>query len=97
MAVTALELCICVQKLQLGPNTGDFRGLRAASVCPPVGLTIKNGSFGAPLTWACVSPAVVAVSRQSKAASVFPVLPNDLLITNMQVCRYFQRFQQRWG
>lgn len=56
--------------------------------------TIKTRCFG---TFVDAAPAAAAVRRRSEAASALAVLPNDLLITTMQVCQYCQRFPQHAG
>lgn len=38
------------------------------------------------------SSATAAVSSQREAASIFPIVPNEISITNMQVYQYFHRF-----
>lgn len=37
------------------------------------------------------SSAAATVSSQRKAASIFPIVPNEISITNMQVYQYFHR------
>lgn len=41
------------------------------------------------------SSTAAAVSSQREAASIFPLVPNEISITNTQVCQYFHRFLQR--
>lgn len=60
MAVTALELCICLQKLQLGPNTGDVRGLRAG-----VGLSASWSDHQQWLLWRIVDVGLCLTGRGS--------------------------------
>lgn len=41
------------------------------------------------------SSTAATVSSQREAASIFPLVPNEISITNAQVCQYFHRFLER--
>lgn len=91
-----LKLRICLQELQAGTNSCEFRWRSLLSVChwwtqqSPF-KTAALADSGCPTESEGDAAAAAAVSGQSEAASIFPALPNDLLITNMQDCQYFQR------
>lgn len=86
MFITSLQI--------VSPN--DHKISSNFTVATPIRLAMKMAaSVHCECQIVCLmanSSAKASVSSQREAASIFPIVPNEISITNMQIYRYFHRF-----